>query len=164
METTMRRIRVRMALVAVVAMITVFMVATQADATGAQVTTGRFDTTQAGMDAGYDINGFAIMVRIPVGSDGETLVRVLVRGLEPNKAYSTHVHNGTCESGGGSHYQEVVGGSVDAVNEIWPTVNTNQRGNGRGAASHGHWARPEAQSIVIHEPGSGVRLACAQLN
>ena len=164
MEATRRRIRLWMALVAVVAMITVLMVATQADATGAQLTTGRFDTTQAGMDAGYDISGVAVMVRRPVGTDGKTSVRVFVRGLEPNTTYSTHVHNGTCASGGGSHYQEEVSGSVDAVNEIWPTIYTNRRGNGRGAASHGHWAREEAQSIVIHAPGTGVRLACAQLD
>ncbi len=175
METTRRRIRLRMVLVAGFAMVAVLMVSAQADAGGAEVTTGRFATTQAGTGAGYDISGVAIMVRLPDGDDGMTKVRVLVRGLDPNITYPTHVHNGTCASGGGGHYQDVtVGpdgfppGPVDAVNEIWPFISTNLRGNGWGAASHGHWARPEAQSIVIHAPtGSpiaGERLACAQLN
>ncbi len=164
MEATRRRIRLQIVLVAVVAMISVFMVAAQADATGAEVTTGRFGTTAAGTQAGYDIEGVAVMVRLPVGDDGRTIVRVMVRGLDPTTAYGTHVHNAPCATGGGGHYQHVVGGPVDAVNEIWPLIDTNRRGNGVGAASHGHWARPEAQSIVIHQPGTGIRIACADLN
>ncbi len=164
METTRRRIRLRMVLVAVVAMISVFMVAAQADATGAEVTTGRIGTTAAGTAAGYDIKGVAVMVRLPVGDDGRTIVRVLVRGLDPTTSYGTHVHNASCASGGGGHYQHEVGGAVDPVNEIWPLVDTNRRGIGWGAASHSHWARPEAQSIVIHQPVTGIRIACADLN
>jgi hypothetical protein len=57
MESTKRMIRLRIALVAVVAMIAVLLVATQAEATGADVTVGRFETTSAGQELGYDIEG-----------------------------------------------------------------------------------------------------------
>jgi hypothetical protein len=30
-------------------------------------------------------------------------------------------------------------------------------------AEHGHRARPEAQSIVIHDPSDGARIACLDL-
>lgn len=164
MESTRRMIRLRIALVAALAMISLLVVASRADATGAEVTTGRFATTSAGTDAGYDITGVAIMVRLPAGEDGRTLVRVAVRGLDPMRTFPAHVHNAPCALGGGGHYQHVVGGGVDAVNEIWPTISTNRAGNGNGSALHGHWARSEAQSIVIHHPDNlALRLACAQL-
>lgn len=156
-------IRLRIALMAAFAMVTLLVVATRADAAGAEVTTGSFATTDAGEALGYDITGVAIMVRLPAGEDGTTLVRVAVRGLDPTRLYPSHVHNGSCASGGGGHYQQVVGGAVDAVNEIWPTITTNPAGAGNGSALHSQWARPEAQSIVIHHPDTGARLACAQL-
>ncbi len=165
METAKRMIRLRVALVAVIAMFAVVLVANQADAKGVDVTTGRFVTTAAGTEKGYDIQGFAIMLRVPKGDDGRTYVSVFVRGLDANTTYKAHVHNAPCSTGGGGgHYQHAVGGVVDAVNEIWPTITTQRRGLGWGSASHGHLARPDAQSIVIHWPAdSSVRLACADL-
>ncbi|HSJ70566.1 MAG TPA: hypothetical protein VLA29_02845 [Acidimicrobiia bacterium] len=163
MESTRRMIRLRIALMAALAMVTLLVVATRADAAGAEVTTGRFATTATGEALGYDITGVAIMVQLPAGEDGRTQVRVAVRGLDAMDTFPAHVHNATCASGGGGHYQHDVGGAVDAVNEIWPTISTNRVGAGNGSALHGHWARPEAQSIVIHHPETGARLACAQL-
>ena len=105
------------------------------------------------------------MRRIP-GEGGKTTVTVQVRGLAPNTVYPTHVHNAPCSAAnpGGGHYQQDDTGLVDAVNEMWPVVTTNAAGNGHGKAKHGFWARPEAQSIVVHAPGSLTRLACADLN
>ncbi len=45
MESTRRMIRLRIALVAALAMASLLVVATRADATGGEVTTGRFATT-----------------------------------------------------------------------------------------------------------------------
>jgi hypothetical protein len=164
MESAKRTIRLRIALVTVMAMMAVLLVANQADAKGADVTTGRFETTLAGQDLGYDIQGFVLMLRVPKGSDGRTYVSVFVRGLDADTTFPAHVHNGPCATGGGGHYQhDTVGAAVDAVNEIWPTISTQRRGLGWGSASHGHLARPEAQSVVIHQPGTGTRIACAQL-
>ena len=137
-----------------------------AGAGGAQVTMGEFMTLSGGADLGYEITGHAVMVRIP-SDETTTHVRVVFTGLDPSSTYKVHVHNAPCSNdpAGGGHYQNVVGGPVDAVNEIWPTVVTNKSGVGIGSAAHAAWARPGAQSVVIHWPNdSSVRLACADLN
>ena len=133
---------------------------------GAEVTSGSFITLAGGTDLGYDIDGRAVMVRTPVG-DGATSIVVHMRGLDPESTYPTHVHNAPCSASpsGGSHYQHDIGGPVDMVNEIWPTIHTNAAGNGTGFATHGDWARADAMSIVVHYPANtSIRLACADLN
>lgn len=130
-----------------------------AAANGGQVTRGTFHTFSAGLTRGYAISGHAVMVR--TGSE-MTLVSVHVAGLAPDTTYPVHVHNAPCSTGGGGHYQQVIGGPVDAVNEIWPAFTTNAAGMGSGQAMNAFWARPEAQSIVIHDT-DGARIACANL-
>ena len=127
---------------------------------GAEVTSGRFVALPGGVDLA--VRGHATMVRL--GS--WTLVGVHIRGLDGGATYPTHVHNKMCVAPdyGGSHYQHTVGGAVDGENEIWPTVTTNRRGNGLGFAVHANRARPEAMSIVVHHPDTGVRLACVDLS
>ncbi|HKJ55732.1 MAG TPA: hypothetical protein VJ978_07065 [Nitriliruptoraceae bacterium] len=131
---------------------------------GATTTHGTFTTLDGGAQLGHEISGHAVMVRIP-GTD-TTRIRLHVRGLDPNQEYKVHVHNAPCSSNppGGGHYQDVVGGAVDAVNEIWPGFTTNDDGVGNGSAVHGHVARDDAQAVVIHWPqDSAVRLACLDL-
>ena len=128
---------------------------------GAEVTRGRFDTTQAGQGRDFDIRGHAVMIRTDV-EGGRTVVVSVARGLEPNTTYGSHVHNAPCSTGGGGHYQHIVGGAVDDENEIWPTLHTNERGVAVATATHHHRARPDAQSIVIHD-GDGARVACLDL-
>ena len=137
-----------------------------AAAGGSEVTSGSFTTLPGGTDLGYDIDGRAVMVRVPA-RDGSTFVVVRVRGLHPATVYPTHIHNAPCSAvpPGGSHYQHNVEGEVDAVNEIWPTIHTNAAGNGMGFATHDNWARIDAISIVIHNPANtSIRIACADLN
>lgn len=132
----------------------------------AEVTKGTFVTLSGGADLGYEVEGRAVMVRVP-WRHGRTFVAVQVRGLDPTTEYPAHVHNAPCSADppGGSHYQHAVGGAVDDVNEIWPVVSTSAAGRGHGSAVHGHWARPDAQSIVIHYPANtSIRLACADLS
>jgi hypothetical protein len=143
-----------------------FTVATPARGVARQITSGRIVTLPGGTDMGYEIEGVAVMVRSPADG-GQTRVTVRVRGLDRGTTYPTHVHNLPCSATppGGTHYQDVIGGLVDAVNEIWPTVTTNGRGIGVGRASHEHWARDDAQSVVIHYPeDTSIRLACADLS
>ena len=130
-----------------------------------EVTSGRFETLPGGTSLGYDIRGRAVMVRLG-GDHDQTIVVARVRGLEPDTSYPTHVHNQPCSftPAGGFHYQQDVGGPVDAVNEMWPTITTNHGGNGFGYATHEYRARPEAQSIVVHNPlDTSIRLACVDL-
>lgn len=132
----------------------------------AEVTSGSFVTLATGANLGYTVRGHAILVRV----GDRTLVGVHVRIQVPEGpsgvTYPTHVHNKACAAPdfGGSHYQHDIGGAVDADNEIWPTVQTNHRGLGLGFATHDHRARPEAMSIVIHQPLTNVRLACVDLS
>jgi hypothetical protein len=129
-------------------------------ADGAQVTVGELHTFAAGLDRGYDISGRVQMVRT---ASGQTLTSIQVWGLAAGTTYPTHVHNAPCAIGnGGGHYQDVVGGTVDNVNEIWPGFTTNASGHGNGHAANDFTARPEAQSVVIHDT-DGERIACADL-
>jgi hypothetical protein len=129
-------------------------------AAGAQVTSGEFQTFAAGLERGYNISGRAQMVRT---AEGRTLTSVQAWGLASSTAYPIHVHNAPCAvNNGGGHYQDVVGGPVDNVNEIWPGFTTNASGHGNGYATNDFIARPEAQSVVIHDT-DGARIACADL-
>jgi Cu-Zn family superoxide dismutase len=130
-----------------------------------QITTGHFQTLPGGDDLGYDVRGGAIMIRTD-RNGGRTSVFVGARGLDPNTVYPVHVHNQPCSAtpAGGGHYQHVIGGPVDAVNEIWPKITTDKHGRGTGFATHGARARSDAMSIVIHNPAdTSIRLACADL-
>lgn len=129
---------------------------------GAEVTSGRFRATALGEERGHDVRGGAVMIRNDADG-GRTIVVSVVRGLDPDTTYGSHVHDAPCAAGGGGHYQHEVGGDVDPVNEIWPTIRTNAHGNGRGVATHEHRARPDARSIVIHDPSDGGRIACLDL-
>lgn len=142
----------------------VTVAASPADAgSAAQVTHGRFSTTSTGLARGFNITGQAVMVRSDTDG-GRTLVISVARGLEPGTTYGSHVHNAPCSTGGGGHYQHLVGGAVDAVNEIWPVLHAQPSGVAHGMAVHRHRARPEAQSIVIHDPSDGARIACLDLD
>ena len=150
-----------LALAAVAILVASFGLTRLAEAAGGQVTRGTFQTFAAGLGRGYDISGLAVMVR--TGSD-MTLVSVKAAGLASNVSYPVHVHNQPCAVGsGGGHYQHVVGGDVDSINEIWPGFTTNVAGIGSGQARNDFRARPEAQSIVIHDT-DGARIACADLH
>lgn len=130
------------------------------------ISRGTFQTLPGGDDLGFTVEGRAMMVRLA----HHTLVHVRVRGLDAKTTYPAHVHDAPCSADppGGSHYQHRAGEGprfVNAVNEIWPEVRTNGRGRAHGHATHGHRARAEAMSIVIHYPAdTSVRLACADLS
>ncbi len=143
-----------------IALVLAMAVALPGLASGGEVTRGSFQTYASGPGLGYDISGHARMTRT---ADNKTIVSVHAEGLMPNTVYGVHVHNKACgDSHGGGHYQDVVGGAADAVNEIWPLFTTNADGVGNGRAANDFRARPEAQAVVIHAPG-GARIACADL-
>ena len=124
-------------------------------------TGGPFLTTAAGLARGYTVHGQARMIR----SARRTTVHVDVSGLARRTTYPAHVHDRPCRLGGGGHYEidTEMAGAVES-NEMWPTIRTRRRGSGRGFARTRHLARPEAQSVVIHDPDDGARLACADLD
>ena len=129
--------------------------------TGDQVTNGSDMTTKTGTERNYTITGEASMMRTSM----KTTVDLNITGLHANEKYPSHVHNLPCgEKGGGGHYQHEKGGTVDAVNEMWLTFTTNDAGVGSQETSHGHTARSDAQSIVIHDSTPDkARIACLNL-
>lgn len=129
---------------------------------------GVFTETATGAASGYDIHG---SVAMRIDSDG-TAVTVNVSGLDPDKVYGSHLHNGTCASGGGGHYQNVEGGSRIPPNELWISTSGDGLVPNPGGVAHGvgaaTWmarvssASTNARSVVVHAPG-GARIACADL-
>jgi Cu/Zn superoxide dismutase len=147
-------------LVYMIVVVLVLVAALPALASSGEVTSGEFHTFATGVGRGYDIAGHAHMTRT---ASGKTIVKVHATGLAANTVFGVHVHNKACnEANGGGHYQDVVGGEVDQYNEIWPLFTTNAAGIGNGMAKNDFYARPEAQSVVIHDT-DGARIACADL-
>lgn len=131
-----------------------------------EITRGSFETLPGGEDLGINVRGRAKMVRTGDDEAGATLVSVRVRGLAPDTTYPVHVHNQPCSATppGGGHYQNVVDGPIDNVNEMWPVIETDHHGRGTGFAVHDARARDDAQSIVVHYPAdTSIRLACLDL-
>jgi hypothetical protein len=131
---------------------------------------GAFNETSDGASAGYDLGGTAKMT---LGHSG-TVVKITVTGLDPAKVYGSHLHNGTCASGGGGHYQDVEGGATVPPNELWLTSGGTGLVPNAGGVAHGEgsatWvartsssSATNARSVVVHEPVTGVRIACADL-
>ena len=130
---------------------------------------GVFGETAQGADLGYDIHG---SVKMTIGTSG-TVVRVNVSGLDPAKAYGSHLHNGACADGGGGHYKDDETGAVTPPNELWLTSVGNVLVPNPGGVAHGEGSATwmarissdssNARSVVVHEPGSGARIACADL-
>ena len=130
---------------------------------------GVFHETVAGAGLGYDMHGSAKMTIGP----SSTVVKINVSGLDPTKAYGSHLHDGTCASGGGSHYKNTAGDSVPP-NELWPTNSGMKLRSNRGGVAHATgsagWAArtsgdgTHARSVVIHEPDdTNTKIACADL-
>ncbi|NOY72996.1 MAG: hypothetical protein GXP14_11580 [Gammaproteobacteria bacterium] len=133
-----------------------------AEESGKVKTQGTAITTAMGLSKGYDLTGTASMSR---QDDGQTKVKVEIEGLSANMTYPTHVHNLPCKSGGGSHYKiDPAIAEIIESNEIWPEISTDKKGKAKGKAKVSHIARPEAQSIVIHDPVDSTRIGCFDLD
>lgn len=105
-----------------------------------------------------------------------TKVKVELEGLVPGVTYTSHLHNGTCKAGGGGHYQNIEGGGINPVNELWLTsfddgfgiVATADQdvtiasGATAWAARTTSQTQSNALSVIIHAP-DGARVACADL-
>ena len=131
---------------------------------------GTFNETDTGAGLGYDIHGSA---RMTISANG-TAVKVNIAGLDPEKAYGSHLHNGTCGTGGGGHYQDAEGGAIVPPNELHiANSGTTLKSNPGGVAHAGGTApwqartssttQTNALSMVVHEPG-GARIVCADLS
>jgi hypothetical protein len=163
--------RVRTSLIVAGVLATVLVPGSPAEAA---TTVGRFTTLPAGDGLGLEIDGVAVLRRSSEGTSG----RVVVCGLEPGLVYAPHLHNQPCGLGaGGTHYKDVTTGAGAPPNELWFSssddpfagVAANRAGVARGFGAVDWVARPEAQSVVIHQVVSatgtsgGPKIACADL-
>ena len=123
---------------------------------------GEFMATAAGKALYGDaaIKGHALLTITP---DGTSSVKLTVSGLKSDVQYPSHVHVGSCESGGGAHYLHTMTGQDVADNGLWPVFVTNTASVGMGSANNSFVVRNDARSVVIHEPVSNTRIACADL-
>ena len=163
--------RLRTSLIAAGALLAVLVPGSPADAA---TTVGRFATLPAGEGLGLEIDGVAVLWRTADATTG----MVVVRGVEPGLVYAAHLHNQPCGLGaGGTHYKNVTTGVGAPPNELWYSssgdpfagVVANRAGVARGSGGADWVARPEAQSVVIHQivPATGTsggpKIACADL-
>ncbi|HVW31074.1 MAG TPA: DUF1775 domain-containing protein, partial [Acidimicrobiia bacterium] len=104
-----------------------------------------------------EVRGTATLTR----SDTQTVVEVLVSGLEPGKTYMAHLHEGTCADPTSAHYRDDPAGSDGPPNELWPSSDpadptagliADENGVARGSAVADWVARPTARAIWIHDP------------
>lgn len=120
-----------------------------------------------GVDNTY--NRMSATARLTRKKDGTTAATLEVNELPDDvSGFGAHVHAGTCRvtPPGGAHYKldTSITAEVES-NEIWLSFDTNFNGAGTGSnVKDMHVARPDAISVVIHEPGTGTRLSCIDLN
>ena len=163
--------RVKKSLIAVGALAMVLVPGSPAEAA---TSVGRFTNLPAGDGLDLEVDGVAVLRRTSDGTSG----RVVVRGLDPGLVYAAHLHNQPCGLGaGGTHYKDVTTDVGAPPNELWFSssddpfagVTANPGGVARGFGSVDWVARPEAQSVVIHQvvPATGTsggpKIACADL-
>ncbi|MBI2780645.1 MAG: hypothetical protein HYX55_02460 [Chloroflexi bacterium] len=151
------RRRPLVALLASVVVIVAFAPIALADS--AQVTRGDVHPFAAGAD--LQITGRAQMVRT---ADNKTIVSVHLEGLGANTTYPAHVHAAPCGvNAADGHYKFDGGGAAEPPNEIWPGFTTNGAGVGNGNATADARAGETAVSVVVHDPITKAKIACADL-
>lgn len=126
------------------------------------ISVGEMKTTDAGKVAGWNILGRSMIVRDT--QTGETTAYLHANGLTVATMVMAHVHDQPCSLGGGAHYK--IDPSVTTAiesNEIWPMFTPAADGSGSGLAKVNHFARPEAQTVVIHD-AANARIACGKAN
>lgn len=125
------------------------------------VSQGVFSISTNVKNKDLNIFGWAQMIR---NNNETTTVQIKLEGLAANTTYPVYVNTAPCEEGGGGHYKIRINETgCYRENEIRPFLKTNSTGIGEGEITVNHWARPDAQSIVVHDPVNGNKLACADI-
>jgi len=131
------------------------------------ITVGELKGTDAARAAALTVSGRMMMVRDSLTGSTESFIHAI--GLPAAQPGTVHVHDLPCSvNGGGGHYKlDYAEAGVVASNEIWPIIPvTDALGIGSGYARvNKHYARPEAQSMVVHDPITPTtRLGCGLLH
>jgi hypothetical protein len=123
---------------------------------------GLFSSLASGTALGLTVKGAAML---NARTSGYAEIRAAVSGLAPATAYMAHVHALPCEQGAGGHYQLDATKPTGQTNEIWLSFTTNAQGAALSLPSSTPFVVGDgAQSIVVHNPAEGTKIACANLN
>lgn len=122
---------------------------------------GDFAMTEAGEALYGGIDGRA---RLYISDDGLTVVELYLSGLSADLQYMSHIHTGTCADTDEGHYLQDLDGADDAENGVWPMFMSNADGTAVGSIIKDFIVRPDASSLVVHDPLTKERIACADLD
>jgi hypothetical protein len=97
--------------------------------------------------------------------DGTATLSIAAAGLTPSVEHTAHVHAMPCEygDGGGHYYLDPATPDAGEPNEIWPRITPGPEGYGTTELTLPAAPRGDALSIVIHDPETTEKLACANL-
>jgi hypothetical protein len=119
-------------------------------------------------NVGNDYRNLEVSASVIRKKDGSTEANIEAIGLPDGiTGFGAHVHAGTCELDppGGPHYK--LDTSVEAeveANEVWLNFDADAQGAAMNTnAKPTHLARPDAIAVVVHEPVTGTRLTCVEL-
>jgi hypothetical protein len=113
---------------------------------------------------GYEATGVKGQAQLVRWLDGRTEISVGAGNLSPNTTYSVHVHTQPCDYYAGPHYKlDPSIEETEADNELWPDLSTNGSGIASSVIETG-WVRGDAMSVVIHDPATNDKMACADLS
>lgn len=122
---------------------------------------GGFDVLAAGEATSYEEAHGSARIRRDRAADTTTVV-VVLNGLAPDTRYGAHLHVGSCDDVGG-HYQDDPDAAAAPPNELWPALDTDRLGRARTSETADWVARPEAASVVVHDPATNAKVLCADL-
>lgn len=107
-----------------------------------------------------DVRGTALAVdRL----DGTAAVGFAASGLAPSTPHEAHLHALPCAYDAGGHYLVDPALPAGEENEVWLPVTADADGNGVTWAELSVGLRGDAMSIVVHDPVTAGKLACADL-
>ena len=112
--------------------------------------------------AGYQgIGGAGGMAR---QFDGTTDLYLNVGGVTPDTIFTAHLHVAPCAANAGGHYKidPAITQTIES-NELWLRGRSTPVGTLFALQSFAHRTRADAASIVVHDPVTGAKMACADL-
>lgn len=126
---------------------------------GADVVRGELSLLDTAPE-GSTVSGTALLARTD-----RTTVTLRLEGLEPGRAYVSHVHSGSCDEGGGPHYKHDPQGGDTPPNEIHLAFPAQSDGTIEWSVTNPMRASSEASAVVLHHDVEGAPgIACADLS
>ncbi|MPY81266.1 MAG: superoxide dismutase family protein [Actinophytocola sp.] len=126
---------------------------------GAELAKGTFAALKSAPAGTKSVTGVAYLAQ----HDKGTTVTIDVKGLQPDTAYMSHLHEQPCaKDEGGDHFQFDAKGPEAPPNEIHIAFTADADGAATTTVSNDNPKTKGAKSIVLHlEDKDGTKFACA---